>query len=105
MLKAFQKLTEAPEVYNVMNGPSEFYVMGKLKNWDITSRLHEIILPTLILSGRFDESTPAINKTLHDGIRGSEQIIFENSSHFPHVEETASFMKTVQDFLHRHDHT
>ena len=25
-----------------MNGPSEFHVIGSLKAWDITDRLHEI---------------------------------------------------------------
>ena len=25
-----------------MNGPSEFHVVGSLKTWDITDRLHEI---------------------------------------------------------------
>jgi L-proline amide hydrolase len=43
-----------------MNGPSEFHVIGSLKSWDITDRVHEITTPTLLISGRYDEATPLI---------------------------------------------
>lgn len=33
--RAFGKLTEHPEVYHVMNGPSEFQVVGVIRDWDI----------------------------------------------------------------------
>jgi L-proline amide hydrolase len=88
-------------VYNCMNGPSEFHVTGVIKDWDRTDHLSEIHVPTLILSGRYDESTPAINDVLHRGIAGSEWVIFENSSHLPHVEEPELYMQTVQAFLSR----
>ena len=38
-------------------------------------------------SGRYDEATPAIAGTVHRGIRGSEWLLFEESSHMAHVEE------------------
>jgi L-proline amide hydrolase len=88
-------------VYNYMNGPSEFHVVGVIKDWDRTGRLSEIHVPTLILSGRYDESTPLINEVLHRGIVGSEWVILENSSHLAHVEEPELYMQTVQAFLNR----
>ncbi|MGZ3645896.1 MAG: proline iminopeptidase-family hydrolase [Ktedonobacteraceae bacterium] len=88
-------------VYNYMNGPSEFHVIGVIKDWDRTDRLSEIHIPTLILSGRYDESTPMINEVLHRGITGSEWVIFENSSHLSHVEEPELYMQTVRAFLDR----
>jgi proline-specific peptidase len=88
-------------VYNYMNGPSEFHVIGVMKDWDRTDRLSEIHIPTLILSGRYDESTPMINEVLHRGIAGSEGVIFENSSHLSHVEEPELYMHTVRAFLNR----
>ena len=39
--RAFAKLAENPEVYHTMNGPSEFHVVGTLRDWDITARLGE----------------------------------------------------------------
>jgi len=86
-------------VYNLMNGPSEFHCIGTLKDWDITDRLHEITIPTLLLSGRFDEATPAIVGAIHERIAGSEWIVFEQSSHTPHLEEPAAFNAAVRAFL------
>lgn len=99
--RTFDKLARYPEVYNTMNGPNEFYVIGTLKTWDITDRLREINVPTLLLSGRYDEATPSIVETINRSILGSEWIIFENSSHMPHVEETDLYLQLLDGFLTR----
>ena len=99
--RTFESLARYPEVYNVMNGPSEFHVIGTLKTWDITGRLAEIAVPTLLLSGRHDEATPMIVETIHHRIPGSEWVIFEESSHMPHVEETERYLQVLSEFLAR----
>lgn len=99
--RAFAKLAENPEVYHTMNGPSEFHVVGTLRDWDITARLGEISVPTIVLSGRHDEATPAIAATVREGIPGAEGVIFEESSHLCHVEEPARFLAVVTEFLDR----
>jgi proline-specific peptidase len=98
--RAFKKL-EDNEVYLTMWGPSEFCVTGTLKDWDITNRLGEIRVPTLVIGGRYDEATPTITETLHRGIPGSEWVIFENSAHFPHIEETERYLQVLSQFLNR----
>jgi L-proline amide hydrolase len=87
------------EVYLTMWGPSEFYATGSLRDWDVTDRLGELELPTLILSGRHDESTPAVSGALQRGIAGSQWVVFEDSSHVPHVEEPERFLEVVSGFL------
>ena len=99
--RSFAKLAAAPEVYHTMNGPSEFHVVGTLKEWDIVDRLGEIDAPTLVTSGRFDEATPEIAGTVHRGIPGSEWVLFEESSHTPHAEEPERYLEVVADFLDR----
>jgi len=99
--RAFEMIS--PEVYNTMNGPSEFHVIGTLKDWDITDRLSEITLPALLLSGRHDEATPTIMGKLREGINGAEWVLFEDSSHMSHVEEEERWMSVVNDWLARHD--
>jgi L-proline amide hydrolase len=99
--RSFEKLDKNPEVYRTMNGPSEFFVTGTLKEWDIVSRLGEIRVPTLVIGGRYDEATPAITGTVHRGIPGSEWVLFENSSHMPHVEETERYLRVLDNFLNR----
>jgi L-proline amide hydrolase len=98
--RTLAKLMANPEVYNTMFGPSEFHATGTLKEWDIRDRLGEIQLPTLITSGRNDEATPAIAKTVHRGIGGSEWVIFEQSSHVAHLEED-EYRRVVEDFMRR----
>lgn len=88
-------------MYNYMNGPSEFHVIGVIKDWDRTDRLSDIHVPTLIISGKYDESTPLLNDILHKGIANSEWVLFEHSAHLPHVEEEEKFMRTVDAFLTR----
>lgn len=97
--RGFDRISK--EVYETMNGPSEFHVIGTLKDWDITSRLGEIHLPTLLISGRYDEATPRIVEQVHAGIPGSEWVLFEQSSHLPHVEEPERFLSVVNQFLAR----
>jgi pimeloyl-ACP methyl ester carboxylesterase len=76
-------------------------VIGTLKDWSIVDRLGEIQVPTLLLSGRYDEATPAIVDVVHRGIPGSEWVMFESSSHTPHVEEQERFLQVVNDWLGR----
>jgi proline-specific peptidase len=88
-------------VYETMNGPSDFHVTGRLREWDIIDRLPELQLPTMVTSGRHDEATPAIAETIHHGIAGSEWTIFEESSHMAHVEEPARYLSALNGFLTR----
>jgi L-proline amide hydrolase len=92
-------MDQAGQVYLTMNGPTEFHVIGTIKDWDRTDRLAEIHVPTLITSGRYDESTPLLNEVLHKGIAGSEWVLFEQSSHMAHVEERELYLATVQAFI------
>lgn len=97
--RSFDQMALDPTVYHTMNGPSEFHVIGSLKEWDITDRLHEITTPTLLVSGRYDEATPLIVGQIHDRIPGAEWELFEQSSHMPHVEEPDAFLARVEAFL------
>jgi len=82
-----------------MNGPSEFHVIGSLKDWDITDRLAEITTPTLLVSGRHDEATPLIVGQIHERTPGAQWVLFEESSHMRHVEEPDGFLAAVEAFL------
>jgi len=101
---SFAQVERNPTVYNVMNGPNEFHVIGTLKTWSVIDRLPAVDVPTLIVSGRHDEATPATVQPYKDGIKASRWEIFEHSSHMPHVEEQEKCMQVVGDFLDQHDH-
>lgn len=97
--RTWAAIARSPEVYNTMNGPSEFHVIGTLKNWNVIPRLGEITVPTLVTSGAYDEATPLIARTVRDGIPGARWELFEESSHMPHVEEEARYMNILDSFL------
>lgn len=92
-----------PEVYNIMWGPSEFTVLGNLKEFDCTPRLKEFTFPTLYTCGRFDEATPETTKYYSSLTPGSEFHVFENSAHMPYVEEPEEFLRVIGDFLKTRD--
>jgi L-proline amide hydrolase len=95
----FDAMDEEPTVYHTMNGPSEFHVIGSLRDWSIVERVGAIDVPTLLISGRHDEATPETVQPFYDGIPDVRWEMFDESSHMPHVEETERFIATVDDFL------
>ena len=101
VLRTFALLAEDSDVYNRMQGPNEFVITGTFKDWDITSRLGEIDVPTLVTSGRHDECTPKQAEIVHRGIRGSEWVVFEDSSHMQFAEEPDRYLEVLDDFLTR----
>jgi len=103
VVASFEQLAADPTVYHTMNGPSEFHVIGSLKHWDIRLQLKEITTPTLLVSGQYDEATPAMVKEIHGLIPGSKWELFAESSHMPHVEEPAKFKRVVSEFLDSND--
>jgi L-proline amide hydrolase len=102
-VQCFDVLEANPEVYHAMNGPSEFHVIGTLKNWDITPQLGRIEVPTLLFCGRYDEVTPASVEVAHRAIAGSEFVVMEESSHMAQGEQPEETLELVRGFLARVD--
>lgn len=97
--RSFDFLASNGEVYNTMNGPNEFHVVGTLKDWDIIDRLPEINAPTLVTSGKYDEATPLIAGTVYVGIPGARWVPFDNSAHSSHIEEADRYMEVLGAWL------
>ncbi|WP_456275139.1 proline iminopeptidase-family hydrolase [Bacillus sp. AK128] len=88
-----------PEIYNIMWGPSEFHVTGNLKDFDCTSQLHSITVPTLFTCGRYDEATPASTEYFSSLTPNGKVHIFEQSAHLPYIEEPEEYTKVIGSFL------
>jgi proline-specific peptidase len=91
--------SKAVEVYNAMQGPNEWTVTGALQGWDVRDRLGEIDVPTLVIRGRHDMSTDPISATLVSGIKGAREVVLENSSHTPVLEETEQYLEAISKFM------
>ncbi|ETD90598.1 proline iminopeptidase-family hydrolase [Rhodobacter capsulatus] len=97
--RTFALMERDSTVYNAMNGPTEFHVIGTMKDWTIEDRLPLINVPALVISGKYDEATPLVTKPLVENIPDVRWVLFEHSSHMPHVEEKDLCLATVSDFL------
>ena len=100
---SFAAVDADPTVYHTMNGPSEFHCIGTIRNWSIIDRLDRIKVPTLLISGRYDEATEAVVQPFSDRIPDVRWTVFENSSHLPHIEETEAFLALVDNFIAAYD--
>ncbi|SNS76264.1 proline iminopeptidase [Asanoa hainanensis] len=66
------------------------------KNVDYRPELWQITAPTVVFTGRHDFICgPVWARLLHDGIPGSELVIFENSGHFAQIEEPDAYHDAV----------
>jgi L-proline amide hydrolase len=97
------QLEDDPTVYYAMNGPSEFHVIGSLKDWTIVDRLERIAVPTLVLGGQYDEATPETWAPFVDRIPDSRAHVFPDASHTPHVEQPEQWLSVVGEFLRTHE--
>ncbi|MFG1974936.1 proline iminopeptidase-family hydrolase [Nonomuraea fuscirosea] len=95
----FMEIYNDPTVYYAMNGPSEFHVIGSLRDWGVEDLVAGIDVPTLLISGRHDEATPATVRPYAELIPDVRWEIFENSSHTPHLEEPERFRQVLLDYL------
>jgi proline iminopeptidase len=73
-----------------------------LATWSSVDRLAAITAPTLVVVGRHDVFT-AWPQSMRIGARivGAEVVVFEDSGHFPWVEEPERFFPLVREWLRR----
>jgi proline-specific peptidase len=87
------------DVYLAMQGPNEWTPTGAVRGWDVRDRLGEIDVPTLIIRGRYDMCTDSIADTLIKGIPDSNEVVLEESSHTPVLEETDRYLACIGAFM------
>lgn len=97
--RSLEQFAADPTVYLTMNGPSEFHVIGTIKDFDVTARLGDIQVPTLLLSGEYDEATPAVVAPVHAAITGSRWEVVPDASHLPFHENPEPYFALVREFL------
>jgi 3-oxoadipate enol-lactonase len=85
--------------------PPEGYIgwCQAIRDLDITDRLKEIRLPTLVIVGALDPATtPAMAEVIHRAIAGSDLVVMPGVSHMLHVEAPDAFHAHVMPFLAAH---
>ncbi len=78
------------------------HVVSSGPPFDLSERLGEIAVPTLVLAGRHDFICGVRwAKALYGGIVGSELEVFPDSGHFAHLEQPEAFAEAVFAFAGR----
>ena len=95
--KKFPKTNK--EIYEKMWGKSELFGTGTLKDWNTIPNLKNIDVPTLIISGKLDESTPRMNELMNKEIKGSKWVLLEKSHHIGYAEEPELVLDEISNFI------
>ncbi len=88
-------------MYRYMWGPSEFTATGTLKDYDRIDRLNEIDVPTLFVTGEYDEARPVTVKYFSTLVPNAEFEIIENAAHGTMHDNQERNVKVINDFLDR----
>jgi proline iminopeptidase len=86
-------------VYQYMWGPSEFTATGNLKNYDRTEALKQIKVPTLFISGEFDEARPATVDFYKSQIPGALHSLIPGAGHLTMQDSPAQELKAITNFI------
>lgn len=105
LIDSLAMVGEDNTVYDTMNGPSEFYVIGSLKGWCITEDLKKITEKTvpggmLIINGHYDEAQDETTSPyFYNPSCKTKWVRYALSSHVPMLEETERYMQDLGMFL------
>ncbi len=75
-------------------------LMADMKGYNYYPKLSAVKdVPVLIIHGSCDIVVPEADQKIKDALPNATMITFENSGHFPFIEENRRFNKTVKKFL------
>jgi proline iminopeptidase len=93
------------QIYNYMQGPSEFTITGTFKNYDVTGELKNVKVPTLYTVGEFDEADPATVKHFASLTPGAQVVVIPGSAHITTWDNPTAMIDAVRSFLRKVDGT
>ena len=90
------------QVYETMQGPDEFNIVGNYKEWDRWDDLHRIGVETLLLVGRHDTMAPAQIEKMSRLMPHARAAVCENGSHMAMYDDQARYFAALLAFLRGH---
>lgn len=94
----FQHLN--PDIYIYMQGHSEFGMTGNatLKNWDVSQRLKEIKVPTLMLGAKNDTMDPKYMEWMASEVQNGRSVT-TNGSHLSQFDDPETYFSELIKFI------
>jgi proline iminopeptidase len=96
-MRAIKHVNE--QIYVMMQGPSEFKVGGRLLHWDISNRLKEITVPTLMVGAKYDTMDPKYMEWMSTQVKNGKSLYCPNGSHLAMWDDQEVFMDGVIKFI------
>jgi len=89
-----------PNIYVYMQGHSEFGMTGNasLKNWDVSDRLKEIKVPTLMLGAKYDTMDPKYMQWMATSVQKGRSIT-TNGSHCSQFDDPQTYFSGLIKFI------
>jgi proline iminopeptidase len=86
--------------YTIVGYDGDFIIGGDVAKLDFRTKLKNLIMPMLIIEGRFDRvAVPRYSIKYKDYAPQAKFVMFEKSGHNPYVEEKDKYFKLLNEFL------
>ena len=86
-------------IYNYMWGPTEFTATGTLINYNRVQSLKTIKVPTLFITGEFDEARPVTVRYFQSLVPNSKFVIIEGAGHGTMHDNKSQNISAIKNFL------
>ncbi|MEP6509226.1 MAG: proline iminopeptidase-family hydrolase [Gemmatimonadales bacterium] len=87
------------DIYTYMQGPSEFTITGTLKNYNSTSFLKNVKVPTLFTVGDVDEADPVTIRKQAAMVPGGEVFVIPNAAHMSTWDNPTAMIAVIRAHL------
>lgn len=86
-------------IYNYMWGPTEFTATGTLLNYNRVQSLRTIKVPTLFITGEFDEARPATVKNFQSLVPNSGFVMIDGAGHGTMHDNRSQNINAIKTFI------
>jgi proline iminopeptidase len=90
-------------IYNYMWGPTEFTATGTLFNYNRVQELKKIKVPTLFITGEFDEARPATVQYFQSLVPNSQFVVIDGAGHGTMHDNKSRNISAIKEFLDEAD--
>lgn len=88
-----------PNIYVLMQGPSEFGISGRLENWDRSADLGQIAVPTLVIGAEHDTMDPDHMQWMAGAVQNGRYLYCPNGGHMAMWDDEETYVPGVIDFV------
>lgn len=94
-----RKKNRNKELYEIMQGPSEFGISGKLANWDVSKELKNIKVPSLVIGATHDTMDPKYMEWMSRQMPKGQFLLCTEGSHLCFYDDQQTYFNGLIKFI------